>query len=274
VKIRVLGEQTELGGVVSEEARRRGHEVMTTDAEVVINVGRQPENSLLSDGWAWRGAGRRFPTQVAELIEAGATARLVVDASCALLYGTAQDVDEAGSVAAPAGNHRFAAAVEAERALRDSGLSVCTLRLGYGYGPEYQDLRRYRTALHILRPYYAGPGLPAPWIHHDDAASALVTAAEGAAPGDLYNVADEDPVSLRAFIDHFGRSELHWITYHLPRWSLKFLGGQIRREQETLLDQSLSINSTRFRDRFAWRPKYPSYREGLAQTVLAWKKPV
>lgn len=101
---------------------------------------------------------------------------------------------------------------------------------------------------------------------------ALVSAAEEAQPGEVFNVADDEPVSLRDFIDHFGRAELHRFTYRLPRWSIRFLGGQIRKEQVTLLEQSTTMNTAAFRDRLGWKLRYGSYKEGLAQTVSLWNK--
>ena len=273
MRIRLLGADTELGGAVLQEAAERGHEIVDTACEVLVNVLRQPENSLLHDGWAWKGAKTRFAEQTAEVLEAARrdSPRLIVDAGHAFLYGNARNATEQAAQHPAAGNERFVAAIEAEKAIRTAGLPVSTLRLGFGYGPRYQDLKRYRNSFRVLRPYYAGPGLAAPWLHHDDAAAALVTAAESAPAGSVFNVADDEAVSLRDFIDHFGRRELHAFTYHLPRWSLRFLGGQIRKEQVALLDQETTLAAGAFRSTLGWKPVYPTYREGLAQTVRAWR---
>ncbi len=275
VRIRLLGDRTELGGAVVEELLRRGNEIVEANPEVIINVARQTENSLLHDGWAWKGAGARIPAQVAQLLELARREppRLIVDASYGFFYGDKVGATEDSPRTAPAGNHRFEAALAAEDAIRNSALPVCTMRLGYGYGPRYEDLKRYRTSFRVLRPYYPGPGLPASWIHHDDAATAIIAAAERGTAGEVFNVADDVPVSLRDFIDHFGRHELHRFIYHLPDWSAKFLGGQIRKEQVALLRQRTTMDTSAFRERFEWKPRYASYREGLAQTCGAWAKP-
>ena len=275
MRVRVFPDTTgELAAVVAGELARRGHEVVERGAEAIINLGRQAENTLLSDGWAWNGAGRRLPEQIAAIVKTAAAdePRIVVDASAAFLYGAVESAKEDASLVAPGGKRRFRAYLEAEAGLRSAGLPVTTLRLGYGYGPRYKDLKRYRSAIRLGRPYYPGPGLPAPWLHHDDAAVAIVNATEKAAPGSVYNVADELPVSLREFIDHFGRRELHWFTWYLPRWSLKALGGQIREEQILLLDQRTTVDCRRARADLGWTPRYRSYREGLLETVGAWKR--
>ena len=273
MRIRLLGAHTELGGAVVQEIAARGHESVQAAGEVLVNILRQPENSLLHDGWAWKGAKTRFAQQTAEVLEAARQddPRLIVDAGHSFLYGDARDATEQSAQHPAAGNERFVAAIDAEKAIRAAGPPVCTLRLGFGYGPRYEDLKRYRNSFRLLRPYYAGPGLAAPWIHHDDAAAALVTAAESAPGGSVFNVADDEPVSLREFIDHFGRRELRAFTYHLPRWSLRFLGGQIRKEQVALLDQETTVACGAFRSAVGWKPRYPTYREGLAETVRAWK---
>lgn len=127
MKVRVAGEATELGDAVAQELVRRGHEVVTDKAEVIINVARQVENSLLHDGWAWKGARSRIPAQVATLLEIARSEppRLIVDASCGLLYGATMDAREDSPQTAPGGNHRFRASLAAEEAIRDSGLPVC-----------------------------------------------------------------------------------------------------------------------------------------------------
>jgi nucleoside-diphosphate-sugar epimerase len=58
---------------------------------------------------------------------------------------------------------------------------ACVVRLGYLYGPESADLRAYRTAFHLGRPYWSGPRKARQYhLHQFDAASALLAACEAA----------------------------------------------------------------------------------------------
>ncbi len=62
------------------------------------------------------------------------------------------------------------AALEAEHLVLESGRRATVLRLGYLYGPDSRDLRAYRLAFRLGRPYWAGPRHNLQYfLHTDDA---------------------------------------------------------------------------------------------------------
>jgi nucleoside-diphosphate-sugar epimerase len=100
-----------------------------------------------------------------------------------------------------------------------------------------------------------------PWLHVDDAASAIVTALTRYRAGEIFNIADDTPTSWddmqqAAAIAHGTRAPLR-----VPGWMLRasapFLG-------ELILDTSMVLSTEKARTVLRWRPRYPSVVEGLA----------
>ncbi len=128
-------------------------------------------------------------------------AAFLVHASYAFLEGA-----EGGSSVGERMRPIVDAAREAERMVLESGQRACVVRLGYLYGPQWRDLRAYRRAFRLGRPYWAGPRRNLQ--HHlycDDAARALLTAAQRRPSGRLTYASDGTPASFADFMDHFAR---------------------------------------------------------------------
>jgi hypothetical protein len=70
------------------------------------------------------------------------------------------------------------AILECEALVLSAGLPACIVRLGYLYGPHSADLRAYRTAFRLGRPYWSGRQARQYHLHQLDAASALLAAAK------------------------------------------------------------------------------------------------
>lgn len=104
-------------------------------------------------------------------------------------------------------------------------------------------------------------------LHVEDAASAFVAAAEGEATG-LYHVTDHEPVTVAdlfsAFAEKLGASE----PRRVPGWLAKYLAGE---DTVRLLTSPAPTTAEKFEREFDWRPKYPTYREGLDAVVQQWR---
>jgi hypothetical protein len=245
---------------VAEALREAGHSVVDDGkAEVVADVTFGWQNSLLHDGWRWRGFAQFAPAHATELMgvarEAGA--RLVVFGGFAL------------AAAGPFDEPDLRPPLEVEAALRSSDLPICTMRLGWLYGPRMENLRQYRTAFRLLRPYYGGPRTEQSWLHEEDAAAAVVAAVEKGQPGDLYGVADERPASNREVLDHFAWQVARRPPISFPRVGLPL--SPVREAQALVLGRSSVVDPAPFRKATGWRPRYPSYVEGLAAVAKAWR---
>jgi len=236
-----------------------GHQVVekgTVDA--VVDVAFAWQNSLLHDGWKWKGFARFAPAHASQLMEAAraAQAGLVVLAGFAL------------AAAGPFDDPDLRPPLEVESALRSGDLPLCALRLGWLYGPRMQNLRQYRAAFQWLRPYYGGPHRMQSWLHEEDAADAVVAALEKGRPGDLYGVADERPASNRQVLDYFAWTLVHRPPVSFPRLGLRF--SPVQQAQALVLDRSSVVDPAPFRAATGWRPVYPTYIEGLASVAVAW----
>lgn len=101
------------------------------------------------------------------------------------------------------------------------------------------------------------------WIHADDAAAALVAVAEAAASG-LWHVVDDEPVTaadyLRYFAGRLGAPE----PRQVPVWLARLLAGTAAVE---FMTSSTRTSNERFRKQFGWTPRFPTYREGLAEVL-------
>jgi nucleoside-diphosphate-sugar epimerase len=264
MRVLVTAPRSELGRVV---ARARGSD-QGRGAVVVINLALQEPNTLLHDGRAW------WPDPAAHIIASTrrvlAAARrdraaFLVHASYAFLQGA-----EAGSGAGPRMARIVDAAHEAERLVLDGATPACVVRLGYLYGPEWRDLRAYRTAFRLGRPYWAGPRRNLQ--HHlfsEDAARALVTAAQRRSSGRVTYAADGTPISFADFMDDFARLVGRSRPLHLPRASRLLVRPVVRETHMEMVEMAATGPATPRLP--GWRPRVTDHRVGLAEVVAAWE---
>ena len=139
------------------------------------------------------------------------------------------------------------------------------LRFASFYGP---DARHVADLARLVRFGFAPlPGRPQAFvssISHDDAAMAVVAAL--ALPPGTYNVADDEPVTHREYVDSLASA----LGVHAPKlppvWS-SFLFGPAGE----LLSRSLRISNQKLRGASDWRPRYPSVRDGWHAMAQEWK---
>jgi 2-alkyl-3-oxoalkanoate reductase len=90
-----------------------------------------------------------------------------------------------------------------------------------------------------------------------------VVAALGA-PAGTYNVADDEPVMRRAYVDSLAAA-LGVPPPRLPPPWLTALAGPVARA----LARSLRVSNRRLRETCGWAPRLPSVREGWPEVVAA-----
>ncbi len=148
------------------------------------------------------------------------------------------------------------AEASADRFARQGGRGV-VLRFAYFYGPGdrfTEDVFRYvsRGWLPVLGP----PGAYFSTLHHDDAASAVVTALDVASG--TYNVVDNEPMTHRQLRRGAGLRSLGVAQPKTPpRWIATLTGGL----GETM-SRSLRISNAKLRQLAGWEPAYATSREG------------
>jgi nucleoside-diphosphate-sugar epimerase len=163
-------------------------------------------------------------------------------------------------------------AIDAETIAREAGsvdgFTVAILRCGYFYDSESAHTRMIADALRKRQMRIMGTG-DAVWamIHTDDAASAFVAVAEQPKNG-VWNVVDNERVTVRAFLSEFAARLGAPPPRRIPVWLAKWLAGE---QAVAYFTRSTRTTNARLRRDFAWTPRYPTYREGLDQIVAAWK---
>jgi nucleoside-diphosphate-sugar epimerase len=236
---------------------------------VIINLALQAPNNLLHDGrtW-WRDAGAHILASTRRLLASAERERaaFLVHASYAFLQGA-----EGGSRVGDRMRPIVEAAQSAEEMVLGYGRPACVVRLGYLYGPQSGDLRAYRRAFQLGRPYWAGPRRNLQHhLHSDDAARALLTAAQRRPRGRLTYATDGTPASFADFMDHFAHLVGRSRPLHLPAATRQLVQLVVREPHMQMVE--MAVTGPAAPRLPGWRPVYPSYREGLAEVIEAWHR--
>jgi len=254
--------RSELGGIL---ARRPSTNAAGTPH---FNVAGQQANTLLHDGHAWKGyrhtALRGTRQAMRTALDEGAT--MLVQASFAFVHAV-----ERGAALDEPLRSSVEMILECEALALSGPVPACVVRLGYLYGPDSRDLRAYRTAFRLGRPYWSGPARARQYhLHQLDAASALRAAAKARNAGKTFYATDGHAVSFMHFMDAFAHRVGRSTPLHLPRLSHILARAIIREEhmQQTALGMPPRAPSPRVP---GWTPKFPDYRKGLDQTIEAWE---
>ena len=174
--------------------------------------------------------------------------------------------------APPVPDPRFASALEAERiagdAGADHGLATGTLRCGGFYAADAWHTRVMGEALLRQRPAMIRGTSPI-WslIHTDDVAGAFVAAAEAPRSG-VWHVVDDRPVALGEFLGGLANRLGAPAPRQMPAWLARLVLGPYTAE---VLRTSFVTSNARFRRDFGWRPRYPTYEQGLEEVVASWR---
>lgn len=140
--------------------------------------------------------------------------------------------------------------LDAERLLRSRRPDAVVLRFAGIYGPG--RLLRKQPLLNG-EPLVGDAGKWLNLVHVDDGADAVLAAEARGAAGETYNIADDEPVTRRAF-------------YALLA---ELLGAPPAKFDERPEPGAANrrVSGAKAKTALGWRPRYPSYREGLAAAV-------
>jgi len=262
----LTGQRSELGRAVAREwsQHRAGGRGRT-----LVNVALQPPNTLLHDGHAWK------PNAADHIV--AATRRALAEATrtrCGFIvhasYAFLRSAEDGGTV----GDWLQSivdAALEAESLVSDSGRRAAILRLGYLYGPDSRDLRAYRLAFRLGRPYWAGPRRNLQYfLHTDDAARALRLAATSRPTGPVTYATDDVPASFADFMDHFAHRVGRGRPLHLPNISRQLVRAVVREPHQQMVD--LAAHGRAGPRLSGFTPRHRDYRGGLDQVIDEWQQ--
>ena len=96
-------------------------------------------------------------------------------------------------------------------------------------------------------------------IHRDDAVGAIIAALKSGRPGEIYNVADDEPVTQRSFFK--------WLADSLGR----DLPPSVPEEPETVRKRGVTnkkVSNRRLKMELGYQFKYPNFRQGYSAELL------
>jgi nucleoside-diphosphate-sugar epimerase len=149
---------------------------------------------------------------------------------------------------------------------KTEGLEGIVLRYGFFYGPgsSYAPGAYYAREVGRRRFPIVGRGSGVfSFIHVDDAASATVAAVEGGKPG-IYNVVDDEPAPLRAWLPAYAEAIGAKKPMRVPKFIARFVAGAYTTQLATELR---GASNARAKSELGWQPRYASWRQGFREAL-------
>jgi len=250
MSLTITGVRSELGRLFTGRQTR---------TKVHINIAGQQANTLLHDGHAWKdfkdvalAAARRAARADATMLVHASFAFVIAEPARDPLRSLAQTI------------------LECEQIILAGPIPACVVRLGYLYGPASSDLRAYRTAFRLGRPYWAGPRNALQYhLHLEDAVSALLAAAKGRHAGKTFYATDGTPLSFMQFMDDFARKWGRRVPLHVPRVAAPLMRLVVRKEHVQQCDHAMPTQAPK-PSVPGWKPRHTDYRACQDEIIAAW----
>ena len=146
-------------------------------------------------------------------------------------------------------------------ASRRGEIEGVVLRYGMFYGP---DNPATDYMIHLLRrrmlPVIRGDQGLLPFIHLDDAVSATIAALDRAPAGSAYDIVDDHPASMSEVVAGLARQAGAPKPFNVPLWLPRLLSPYMT----GLISIRLPLSNADAKAELGWKPKYPTWREGIA----------
>jgi nucleoside-diphosphate-sugar epimerase len=100
-----------------------------------------------------------------------------------------------------------------------------------------------------------------PFIHLDDAVDATIAALERAPASSAYDIVDDQAASMSEVVTGLAQKAGAPRPIAVPLWIPKLLSPYMA----GFMSIRLPLSNEKARAEFGWRPKYPTWRDGLAE---------
>lgn len=97
------------------------------------------------------------------------------------------------------------------------------------------------------------------FIHIDDAAAATALAVERGAPG-IYNIVDDEPAPIAAWLPVLAERVGAKPPRRLPRWLARMLAGEAA---TIMMTEARGASNEKAKRELGWEPRYASWRDGF-----------
>jgi nucleoside-diphosphate-sugar epimerase len=108
-----------------------------------------------------------------------------------------------------------------------------------------------------------------PNIHAEDAASAIIKTLEKLPVGEKFIIADDTPVTQRDFSIHMLELMNKKQPGHIPAFMFRLILGKDFYE---VIRMNCKVSNEKAKKILDWQPEYPSYKEGLKETIREIKE--
>ena len=147
-----------------------------------------------------------------------------------------------------------------KRARDANAIETVTLRYGGIYGPQVASMQAVLQMLRTRRLFLPrGVDGVMSFVHVDDAAAATVAALEHPSPAAVYNVVDDQPMSLAAFLDIAASMIGAPPPRTMPAWIFRFIA--------PLMAEAMSVrmplSNAKAKRELGWQLAYPTVRDGM-----------
>ena len=161
------------------------------------------------------------------------------------------------------------AMVAAEGAVREQteagSIEGACVRFGLFHGPRAPSSQLMFDLVRKRRlPLVGSGGTIRSWIELEDAARAVVDVLERAPAGSVYNVVDDEPVTMRDYIGEIVRLTGAKQPWRVPRRLLNLGASYVA---AAFGGGRLPVSNAKLKDELGWSPRYPTYREALLPVV-------
>jgi nucleoside-diphosphate-sugar epimerase len=149
-------------------------------------------------------------------------------------------------------------------ATRDGSIEGIVLRYGLFYGPgnpATDDMIARVRRRRLPRVRHDRGQLP--YIHLDDAVTATVAALDRGVPGSVYDIVDDQPASFSEMVEVMAEIADAPRPFTVPAWLPRLVAPYMAK----LLALRLPLSNAAAKRDLGWVPQFPSYREGLRQTM-------
>ena len=155
-----------------------------------------------------------------------------------------------------------------EQLVHESGLPAAIIRPGHIYGPggwyAHEIVGRLRQPGRFA---IVGSGTNL-WdvVRVEDVAAACVDAGERAAPGSLYHVADDEPITLGDFVTLTAEALSLGRPRRVPAWLARLVAGG---DSVRAIVRSARTANGKLKRELGWAPRFPTARTGVPDAVKA-----
>ena len=138
------------------------------------------------------------------------------------------------------------------------------LRYGLFYGPDNAaTLKMVEMIRRRWLPVIRGDAGQLPYIHIDDAVSATIAALDRAPAGSLYDIVDDQPVSLTDIVTTIAQYTGSAKPLTVPAWLPRLIAPYMAR----LTSLRMPLSNQKAKLELGWQPRYSTVRDGLAQML-------